>query len=507
MTKRIIIILLVLLGIALAVIPFMTRAQSSDLPRSTPAAEGISTAAVINMVDSMLAMQGSDFHHLMVVRHGKVVAEVHPAPFRADDSHTVFSVSKTVTALAVGLAIDENRLRLTDRVMTFFYDKMPDVISDSMAEMTVRDLLTMTSGVEPNDHLRENSTDWVKDWLAKPVAYKPGSHFQYDSMCSFMLAAIVQRVTGCTLLDYLNKKLFKPMGITRAEWEMSPDSINTGGWGLRIPAEALAKLGVLILNKGNWQGQQLISADYVEQACSCIIDFDEADDTVSHHGYGYQIWQEVWPAVGDVSIAAGLYGQHVYIVPQQDVVIVVLGIFNDKEPLKRHIRNLLLSEMSNSPLAPERDLQQRLDSLCSHAMIYLPQGASTGLDMRGKRLVFSRNDYGLQWASVDGDILKIAREGLPVESFPMGYRRWRYGSLVGYPPNAIQTVNSMRSLCHDFEVAAAWAWTSSSTLEIRVHYVNWITATTYVFDFNKRVLTFRDDFPGTRPATIPFNVQ
>lgn len=488
-------------------IPLFTRAQSNGLPRSNPAAEGISTQAVINLIDTLLSMQGGDIHHMIIVRHGKVVAEVHPAPFRANDSHTVFSISKTFTALAAGIAIDENRLRLTDRVMTFFHDKMPDVISDRMAAMTVRDLLTMTAGVEPDNSLREKSTDWVKDWLAKPVDNDPGSLFQYDSMCTFMLAAIVQRVTGRSLLDYLNEKLFTPMGITRAEWEMSPDSINTGGWGLRVPAEALAKLGVLLLDKGNWQGQQLVSAEYVEQACSSIIDRNVANDTVSYAGYGYQLWQNVWPGYGNVSIASGTYCQHVFMLPELDVVIVVLGILVDNEPLISYIKNLLLSEMSDSPLAAERDLQQRLDSLCEHAIIYLPQGAEKGVSVNGKLLMFTSNDYGLKWASFDNDTLKLAREGVPVESFPMGYREWRYGALASLPPYPIHAVNRMSNLTHDFEAAAAWAWTTPSTLEVRIHYVNWITASTYIFDFDKHKLTFRNDFPGIKPATISFTTK
>lgn len=507
MLKRVLIILLVLAGIAVLSIPFLTRAQSGDLPRSTPAAEGISTAAVIDLMDSLLALQGGDIHHVMVVRHGKVVAEAHPAPFRASDSHTVFSVSKTFTSLAVGIAIDENRLRLDDRVMTFFHDKMPDVISDRMAALTVRDLLTMSSGVQPDVALRSENADWVKAWLAKPCDEEPGTRFRYDSMCTHVLAAILQRVTGRTLLDYLNEKLLSPMGIKRADWEMSPDSVNTGGWGLRVPAEALAKLGVLLLNKGSWQGKQLVSANYVDQACSRIIDCEVAPDTTTRFGYGYQLWQTTWPGYGDVSMASGSYGQYVVMLPKLDMVIVILGVINDNNALMGYIRDVLLAGVGDSPLASEKVLQQRLDSLCAHALIYLPQGKSTGQPVNGKRLVFRPNGYGMQWATVDNDTLKLARNGMPVESFPMGYREWRYGSLKGFPPYPIHAANRMRDLVHDFEAAAAWAWTTPSTLEVRVHYVNWITASTYVFDFDKHELKFRDDFPGTQPATISFDLK
>lgn len=505
--KRLLIILLVLLGIALVTIPFWSRAQSGDLPRSTPAAEGISTAAVINLMDSLLAFRGSDIHHVMIIRHGKVVAEAHPAPFRASDSHTLFSVSKTFTALAVGIAIDENRLRLTDRVMTFFHDKMPDVISDRMAAMTVRDLLTMSSGVHPDNAIRLDSADWVKDWLAKPCDDDPGTRFQYDSMCTYVLAAIVQRVTGRTLLDYLNEKLFVPMGIERAEWEMSPDSVNTGGWGLRVTAEALAKLGVLMLNKGNWQGRQLVSADYVDQTCTRHIECETAPDTTTRFGYGYQLWKTTWPGYGDVSIASGSYGQYVVMLPKLDLVVVVLGIIGDNNVLMGYIKDLLLTGVGDTSLASDKVLQERLDSLCAHAVIYLPQGERSGQPVNGKRFVFSPNAYGLEWARVDSDTMRLARRGVPVESFPMGYREWRYGSLKGFPPYPIHAVNRMRDLSHDFEAASAWAWTTPSTLEVRVHYVNWITASTYVFDFDKHELMFRDDFPGTQPATIPFSVK
>ena len=203
--------------ILLALLPLLLAAQTGDLPRSTPSAEGISTQAVINMMDSLMALPECDIHHVMVVRHGKVIAELHPAPFRAEDSHTLYSASKTFVSLAVGCAIDDNLLRLDDRVMTFFPDKRTNHVSDNMAAMTVRDLLMMASGVKPDWTMRSNSTDWVKDWLAKPVDDVPGSIFQYDSMCTFMLSAIVQRVTGRTLLDYLGSKLFGPMHITVAD--------------------------------------------------------------------------------------------------------------------------------------------------------------------------------------------------------------------------------------------------------------------------------------------------
>ena len=282
------------LFILLALLPLLVAAQVGDLPRSTPAAEGISTQAVIDMMDSLMALPECDIHHVMVVRHGKVVAELHPAPFRAEDSHTLYSASKTFTALAVGIAIDNNLLRLDDRVMTFFPDKRTRRVNDYMAAMTVRDLLMMASGVKPDWTMRDNSLDWVKDWLAKPVDTRPGSLFQYDSMCTFMLSAIVQRVTGQTMLEYLQKKLFDPMHITVADWETSPDGINTGGWGLRVQAETMAKLGLLLLNKGNWNGQRLVGADFVETACSRLID-GGAKETVpatdGNQGYGYQVWQ------------------------------------------------------------------------------------------------------------------------------------------------------------------------------------------------------------------------
>ena len=322
-----------------------------------------------------------------------------------------------------------------------------------------------------------------------------------------MLSAIVQRVTGRTLLDYLNEKLFTPMNITHADWEMSPDSINTGGWGLRVPAEALAKLGVLLLNKGNWQGQQLISAEYVEQACSSIIEGEVSNDAASHSGYGYQLWQNTWQDYGDVSMATGSHGQYIIVLPKLDLVIVILGILYDHDALIGFIKDLLLSGVGDKPLASEHALQHQLDSLCDHAVIYLPQGVSQGMPMSGKRLIFKPNDKGLTWISLDSDTMKLARDGCPVEAFPMGPRTWRYGTVAGFPPYSIHAANRMQNLCHDFEAATAWTWISPSQLEVHVNYVNWGSASTYIFDFDKQEMTFRDDFPGTKLTTISFTTK
>ena len=498
--------------ILLALLPLLLAAQVGDLLRSTPAAEGISTQAVINMMDSLMALLECDIHHVMVVRHGKVVAELHPAPFRAEDAHTLYSASKTFTSLAVGCAIDENLLRLDDRVMTFFPDKRSMPVSDNMASMTVRDLLMMASGVKPDWTMRNNSLDWVKDWLAKPVDDKPGTLFQYDSMCTFMLSAIVQRVTGQPMLEYLQKKLFDSMHITVADWETSPDGINTGGWGLRVQAETMAKLGVLLLNEGNWNGKQLVSADYVKAACSRLID-GGAKSTVpptdGNQGYGYQVWQSKWP--GSYR-ADGAMGQYSVVVPDADLVVVILGMKLYGHEELACIWNQLMPGIKNEPLKPEKKLQKRLKSLCASAKLPLPHYAtkrtgSRAKGMLGHTLQLTHNRFGLRQIMVEDNNLHLTYDDGCEETFAMGNGDWRYSTLNGYPYYSINSINRMQGFQHGFTAAAAYVWTSPVTLEVRVHYVDWISGLVFDFDFDKQEVTVRDTYPNSKPVIIPFTIQ
>ncbi len=494
--------------ILLALLPLLLAAQVGDLPRSTPAQEGISTQAVIDMMDSLMALPECDIHHVVVVRHGKVVAELHPTPFRAEDAHTLYSASKTFTSLAVGCAIDDNLLRLDDRVMTFFPDKRTGRVSDEMAAMTVRDLLMMASGVKPDWTMRNNSTDWVKDWLAKPVEDKPGSMFQYDSMCTFMLSAIVQRVTGYSMLEYLQQRLFAPMHITVADWEASPDGINTGGWGLRVQAETMAKLGLLLLNKGNWNGEQLVSADYVTAACSRLID-GGAKTTVpptdGNQGYGYQVWQSKWP--GSFR-ADGAMGQYTVVVPQEDLVVVILGMKLYGHEELACIWNQLMPGLKAAPLPTEKKLQKKLDKLCANASLKLPQGKKG--KNQSRLLQLEPNKFNMKQIALDlgpNSTMTMEFNGQDSEVFALGYNSWCYSPLAGFPYYSINAINRMQGFAHGFTAAAAYAWTKPTLLEVRVHYVDWISGMTYTFDFDKHELTMLDTYPNSKPVTISFTVQ
>lgn len=219
--------------------------QINEIPRSTPEQEGVPSKALITTFDSLMALPKTDIHSVMVLRHGKVIGEIHPEPFKASDSHTMFSCSKTFVGTAIGLAIEENRLRLTDRVAALLPEYLPANVSEQLAALTVKDLLQMTSGIKPDWNMRNRCENWIQTYLSKPVE-GVGSKFQYDSICSYLLSAIVQKVTGMTVLEYLKIKIFHPMHITDVEWEVSPEGVNTGGWGLRIQSESLAKFGLQI---------------------------------------------------------------------------------------------------------------------------------------------------------------------------------------------------------------------------------------------------------------------
>ena len=367
MKNRITLFLLVLC----LLIPATTSAQIRELERSIPEVEGVPSGALIALMDSLMGLPKTDIHSVMVLRHGKVIAEIYPEPFAPEYRHTVYSCSKTFVGAAVGLAISENRLRLTDRVASFFPDQLPDTISANLADMTVRNLLNMTSGVTPDWNMRNGRTDWIRGYLGKTIKV-PGKHFDYDSMSSYILSAIVQKVTGMKVLDYLRLKLFKPMHITDISWEVSPEGINTGGWGVYLQSESLAKFGQLLLNRGVWEGKQLLPAEWVDRMMT-----KQSDTGSFGYGYGYQMWLCEYP--GAVRIDGAL-GQYALLIPDKDMVVVITECtLIDGATQRRLVWNRLLPAVGDDTLIPGKDYKRLLKKQSSYQLPFVPGKASSSL--------------------------------------------------------------------------------------------------------------------------------
>ena len=330
---------LLLFALALTVLSGCRKEQATevvDLPRTDATPEVV--AAVDSFVHATqtrpVAPDSITLHSIMILKHGKVVYEKWFDGEAADKPHQMFSVSKTFTATAVGLAINEGKLNLTDSVVKFFPDKLPAEQSDNLKAMTVRDLLTMTCGhdEEPKS-LNKDSVDWVKGFLSWPVKHKPGEYYLYNSVGTYMLSAIVQQVTGEKLIDYLDTRLFQPLHIARPEWEESPQGINCGGWGLQLKTEDMAKMGQIFLQEGKWNGKQIVPAEWLKEMSSYQVpsapsgtrfeDLEKAglnkDNNEWVQGYGYQMWI----CRHNAYRADGFAGQYIMVFPDRDAVLVL----------------------------------------------------------------------------------------------------------------------------------------------------------------------------------------
>jgi len=312
------------------------RAKEVGLPRSeTPtivakAMEGFFQAA---------ANEKKDIHSVMIVKDGNVIYSRWQSKGEENTPHVLHSVSKTFTATAVGLAIAEGKMALTDKVVDYFPDKLPANVSKNLKAMTVRDLLTMSCGHDVEPSTRNAQQDWVTAFLAHPVVHKPGKFYLYNSMGTYILSAIVQKVTGEKVVDYLNTRLFQPLRIDRPRWEESPQGINCGGWGLYLKTEDLAKMGLLLLQKGKWNGKQLIPAKWaaemskkqvesinpgtrIEQAAERGMTKETSDWM---QGYGYQMWR----CRPGCYRADGARGQYIIVVPDKNAVIAITSDVED----------------------------------------------------------------------------------------------------------------------------------------------------------------------------------
>ncbi|HEY2148226.1 MAG TPA: serine hydrolase, partial [Pirellulales bacterium] len=326
----------------------------SPLPRSSPEESGVSSAAVLAFVEAA-DEKVNTMHSFMLVRHGKVVAEGWWKPEAADKPHVLYSLSKSFTSTAVGLAVSEGKLSIDDRVLKFFPDDAPEKPSDNLKAMRVRDLLTMTCGHEVEVKFKPD-TPWVKTFLAHPVAFKPGTLFHYNTPGSFMLSAIVQKVTGQTVLEYLRPRLFEPLGIENPEWGTNPQGINFGGFGLKLRTEDIAKFGQLYLQKGQWNGKQLVPAAWVEQATSKQVNNGSDPDRDWDQGYGFQFWRCRHGAFrGD-----GANGQFCVVMPEQDAVVAITADTRDMQAELNIVWDKLLPALHASSLPPDHEAESKL---------------------------------------------------------------------------------------------------------------------------------------------------
>lgn len=351
----------------------------ADLPRSGPEAQGISSAAIQSFIES--ADKDIDsFHSFMLLRHGHVVAEGWWSPYNPDSPHALYSLSKSFTSTAVGLAIADGKLRLDDEVLKFFPEDAPRDPSANLKAMRVSDLLRMSTGQQAEPP-RTATQPWTKTFLAQPVPFKPGTHFLYNTSATYMLSAIVQKATGQTVLDYLKPKLFDPLGIEHPTWETSPQGISAGGYGLSIRTRDIASLGQLYLQKGKWQGKQLVPEAWVEAATARQTSNGSNPKSDWDQGYGYQFWRSRNGAYrGD-----GAFGQYCIVLPEQDAVIAITSGVKDMQAVLNLVWDKLLPAMKSAPLPSDDVARTKLEATLKGLTLRMPEGSGSPAKALGKK--------------------------------------------------------------------------------------------------------------------------
>lgn len=378
----------------LALACLSTLGTAADLPHSTPEAQGVSSAAVLDFVHAADHNLHS-LHSFMLVRHGAVLAEGWWAPYSAQSPHALYSLTKSFTSTAVGLAISEKRLSLDDPILKFFPDDGPAKPGPNLRSMRVRDLLRMSTGQE-TEPPRPESQSWAKAFLAHPVPFKPGTHFLYNTSAACMLAAIVEKVTGMSVLDYLSPRLFEPIGIPRPSWDKSPQGVNIGGYGLRIRTEDIARFGLLYLHQGAWEGKQVIPRAWVEAATSLQTSNGSNPASDWDQGYGYQFWRCRHGCFrGD-----GAFGQFCIVSPTQDSVVAITSGLSDMQAVLDLVWDKLLPAMSPSPLPPNDAMDQELTQTLRSLSLPLPRGNAAPADVLGRTYRFPQNRMKLETISL-----------------------------------------------------------------------------------------------------------
>lgn len=384
----------IMLSAAVLLTAFATAfAYNDGLPRSTPEAEGVDPQ-VISRFFSDLDQSGLEVHSIMIIRHGKVIAEHWWAPYAPEYTHAMYSCTKTFTATAIGFAVQEGLLKVSDKVISFFPDLLPDVISEDLANLTVEHLLSMSVGHKSMSYAGSGLPQ-VRSFLAAEFEYHPGTHFAYNISASHMLSNIISRVTGLSIKEYLEPRLFEPLGIKDIVWEMDDDGHNMGNGGSHLRTSDMAKFGIFLMNKGKYNGKQLLNPEWIETATRPHIyqkdpdgpEKDAKDD--GGQGYGYQCWM----GRNGSYRAIGAMNQVILEFPDKDFIVISTGAVRDETKFNDLCYAMLPGVGDKKLKASKTDLASQLDGYALKKP-FEPSAAQAKSETRKYRMY--QNQYGIE---------------------------------------------------------------------------------------------------------------
>ena len=455
----------------------------NQLLRSTPEAQGVSSAGILAFIKTA-EKNIHELHSFMLLRHGSVVAEGWWSPYRPAGLHNLFSLSKSFTSTAVGLAIAEGLLNLDDQVLALFPEQAPLKPDANLGRLRLRHLLTMSTGHDQDTLARLRSCSdgkWVETFLEMPVEHEPGTNFVYNTGATYMLSAILQKLTGQTLLDYLKPRLFEPLGIDRPIWEISPEGINYGGWGLSIRTEDLARFGQLYLQKGRWQGCQILPESWVESATYRQIATGINPDSDREQGYGYQFWR----GRNGSYRGEGGFGQYCLVLPEQDAVLAITAaIEGDMWAVLDLVWDYLFPALTAAQLPPnpdaQADLAHKLEGLKldpPHGVAFTPMAAAvSGKTYRMEPNVLQIEAFSFDFGAAQSRLELQMLGGQQV--IIAGSTTWIEGSMgssgMGSQP-----------------VVSSGAWTAPDTYVLTIRYFETALYDTHTFIFEQDSLTVR----------------
>ena len=333
----------------------------ASLPRSSPADQGVSSAGLAAFLDALAAAPDIELHSLMLLRHGTVVAEGWWAPYRPEQVHLLYSLSKSFTATAAGLAAAEGLLSLDDPVVAHFPELADAATSDWTRAMRVRDLAAMATGHRLDtleQAFRLAPDEPVRGFLSLPPDAEPGSLFAYNNGATYTLGALVQRVSGQPLTAYLQPRLFDPLGIDPPFWHAHPAGRELGFSGLHLTTEAIARFGQLYLDDGVWQGRRLLPEGWVAEASRLHTPNPDEPNPDWQQGYGYQLWRSRHGYRGD-----GAYGQFCLVLPEQDAVLVTTAQTENMQGILDAVWAHVLPALGTTTPEQDQALAERLDAL------------------------------------------------------------------------------------------------------------------------------------------------